>query len=76
MLMKRGVPVHQVVQQAGQLVVIPPNTFFASISCGYNISEHIHFLPQNWLINASKASNVISITVLLHNIKQYVIELS
>ena len=50
-------------QAVGHMVIIPPSSFFSSVSCGYSVSEHAHFLPHDWLMLADEASKVAVVMV-------------
>jgi len=52
------VQVRRMVQQQGQFVVVFPQCFTATVDCGYNILEHIHFAGADWLSLGLAASNV------------------
>lgn len=43
-----GVDVTRVVQKQGQFVVVFPEAYVSSISCGYSISEAVSFAPSDW----------------------------
>jgi len=53
-----GVQVRRTVQQQGQFIVVFPQCFTASVDCGYNISEHIHFAGVEWLSLGRTAASV------------------
>lgn len=48
-LLNQGIPVHRLVQNPGEFVVVLPQTQHAAFSLGFNCSESIHFSPMNWL---------------------------
>ena len=53
-----GLQVRRTVQQQGQFVVVFPQCFTASVDCGYNISEYIHFADFDWLSVGRTATSV------------------
>lgn len=53
-LTEGGVEVTRVVQKEGQFVVVFPEVYVCSISCGYSISEAVSFAPSDWLLVGSK----------------------
>uniref|UniRef100_A0A8C4X226 Jumonji and AT-rich interaction domain containing 2 n=1 Tax=Eptatretus burgeri TaxID=7764 RepID=A0A8C4X226_EPTBU len=55
-LCKAGVKVHRVVQRSGQFVVHFPGAFTASVCCGYNVSEAVHFATAHWLPGARETA--------------------
>uniref|UniRef100_UPI00358ED3F9 protein Jumonji-like isoform X2 n=1 Tax=Myxine glutinosa TaxID=7769 RepID=UPI00358ED3F9 len=57
-LCKAGVKVHRVVQRSGQFVVHFPGAFTASVCCGYNVSEAVHFATAHWLPGARETAMV------------------
>lgn len=54
-----GVTVHRIVQKAGQFIILFPQSFVASVACGYNVSESIKFATADWLPFGYKAAQVI-----------------
>lgn len=48
-LASEGVRIHRLVQKQGEFMVIYPQTFTATICCGYNISESIRFATLDWI---------------------------
>lgn len=52
LLLEHGVEVTRHVQHAGEYVVIYPNTYCASISTGYTVSEGAYFAPHEWVNTA------------------------
>ncbi len=61
-LLEEGLSVGRVVQEQGQFVIVFPQTFTASISCGYNISETLHFAMPDWIPLGCHAVRVCSST--------------
>ena len=57
-LVERGVSLARTVLKQGQFVVVFPEAFTASVSCGYNVSESIHYATQDWILLGCKASQV------------------
>ena len=55
-----GVSVYRLVQKAGQFVIIFPQSYVASISCGYSVSESIKFATDDWLPLGYKAAQVVT----------------
>ena len=58
-----GLQVRRTVQQQGQFIVVFPQCFTASVDCGYNISDYIHFAGIDWLSLGRSASNVCKLNV-------------
>lgn len=49
-----GVTVTRVVQKQGQFVIVFPEAYYSSVSCGYSVSEAVAFAPFDWLLLGSK----------------------
>ncbi|XP_076449621.1 uncharacterized protein LOC143286009 isoform X2 [Babylonia areolata] len=57
-LKAKGVRVVRCVQQPRQFVVVFPDVYTATVSCGYNVSESVHYATTDWLsvgLEAAKA---------------------
>ncbi|KAL8608412.1 hypothetical protein ACOMHN_002645 [Nucella lapillus] len=57
-LRSKGVQVTRCVQQPRQFVVVFPDVYTATVSCGYNVSESVHYATTEWLtvgLDAAKA---------------------
>ncbi|XP_048244704.1 uncharacterized protein LOC124123134 [Haliotis rufescens] len=48
-LTSRGVTVSRCVQRSKTFVAIFPKSYTATISCGYNVSESVHYATRNWI---------------------------
>ncbi|XP_071092493.1 protein Jumonji-like isoform X1 [Haliotis cracherodii] len=48
-LTSRGVTVSRCVQRPKTFVAIFPKSYTATISCGYNVSESVHYATRNWI---------------------------
>ncbi|TRY94328.1 hypothetical protein DNTS_016633 [Danionella cerebrum] len=48
-LCREGIKVHRTVQQSGQFVVVFPGAFVSRVSCGYSVSETVHFATPQWM---------------------------
>ena len=57
-LREHGVSLCRIVQKPGQFLVVFPQTFTASVSGGYNISESLHFATADWIPLGCKAAQV------------------
>ncbi|KAJ8334256.1 hypothetical protein SKAU_G00398950 [Synaphobranchus kaupii] len=49
LLSREGIKVHRTVQKSGQFVVCFPGTFVSKVSCGYSVSETVHFATTQWM---------------------------
>ncbi|XP_078364902.1 uncharacterized protein LOC144649302 isoform X2 [Oculina patagonica] len=49
-----GLTVTRVVQKQGQFVIVFPEAYHSSVSCGFSISEAVAFAPPDWLMIGSK----------------------
>ncbi|GFS12955.1 lysine-specific demethylase 5C [Elysia marginata] len=59
-LSQHGVHVEKCVQYPGQFVVVFPGAFTSTISCGYNVSESVHFALPSWLPKGLEASLILN----------------
>ncbi len=57
-LVRRGVSVGRTEHKAGQFLVIFPQAFTASVSCGYSLTESIRYATTHWLPVAWDAAQV------------------
>ncbi|XP_056153884.1 LOW QUALITY PROTEIN: protein Jumonji [Lampris incognitus] len=48
-LCREGIKVHRTVQRSGQFVVCFPGAFVSKVSCGYSVSETVHFATPHWM---------------------------
>jgi len=56
-----GLTVTRVVQKQGQFVIVFPEAYYSSVSCGYSISEAVGFAPPDWVVLGSKRYKVSSV---------------
>ena len=57
-LLEHGVSYCRTVQYQGEFVVVFPKAFTATVTCGYNISESLHFATAKWLPLGYEAAQV------------------
>jgi len=57
-LVQAGVSVSRVVQSAGEFVVIFPQSFTASVGCGFSVSESLCLAPASWFPLGCSAAQV------------------
>ena len=57
-LIQAGVSVSRVVQSAGEFVVVFPQSFAASVSCGFNVGESLRLAPASWFPLGCSAAQV------------------
>ncbi|XP_013389663.1 protein Jumonji isoform X1 [Lingula anatina] len=60
LLLMEGVSVNRTVQSAGQFIAVFPESFTATLSCGYNVLESVHFAPSSWIPLGRKADGLLS----------------
>jgi hypothetical protein len=48
-LMKRGVPVHRVVHEAGSFIVTMPDAYHSGFNTGFNCAEAVNFAAPGWI---------------------------
>lgn len=61
-LRSKGVRVTRCVQKPRQFVVVFPDVYTATVCCGYNVSESVHYATTEWLsvsVDAAKVSDSI-----------------
>ncbi|RUS79517.1 hypothetical protein EGW08_012715 [Elysia chlorotica] len=59
-LSQQGVLVEKCVQYPGQFVVVFPGAFTSTVSCGYSVSESVHFALPSWLPQGLEASMMLN----------------
>ena len=57
-LKEKGVRVARCVQQPRQFVVVFPDVYTATVCCGYNVSESVHYATTEWLSVSMEAAKV------------------
>jgi len=57
-LAQSGVSVSRIVQSAGEFVVVFPQSFTASVACGFSVSESLHLAPASWFPLGCAATQV------------------
>nr|XP_011460431.1 PREDICTED: probable lysine-specific demethylase JMJ14 isoform X1 [Fragaria vesca subsp. vesca]XP_011460432.1 PREDICTED: probable lysine-specific demethylase JMJ14 isoform X1 [Fragaria vesca subsp. vesca]XP_011460433.1 PREDICTED: probable lysine-specific demethylase JMJ14 isoform X1 [Fragaria vesca subsp. vesca] len=59
-LKSEGVPVHRVVQHAGEFVLTFPRAYHAGFNCGFNCAEAVNVAPVDWLQHGQTAVELYS----------------
>ncbi|GFN95943.1 protein jumonji [Plakobranchus ocellatus] len=59
-LRQHSVQVNKCVQHPRQFVVVFPGAFTSSVSCGYSVSESVHFASPSWFQQESEAETVLN----------------
>ena len=58
MLVRHGVPVSRCIQSSREFVVAFSGSYYSNVSCGYTLSESVHYATQSWIPNGYQAAKV------------------
>ena len=58
MLVRHGVPVSRCIQSSREFVVVFSGSHYSNVSCGYTLSESVHYATQSWIPNGYQAAKV------------------
>ena len=58
MLVRHGVPVSRCIQSSREFVIVFAGAYYSNISCGYTLSESVHFAAQSWIPYGYQAAKV------------------
>ncbi|KAK7115141.1 protein Jumonji-like isoform X2 [Littorina saxatilis] len=61
-LKAKGVRVTRCVQQPRQFVVVFPDVHTATVCCGYNVSESVHYATTEWLSSSMEAAKALCVS--------------
>ena len=57
-LVEHGVPVSRCIQSSREFVVVFSGAYHANVSCGYTLSESVHYAAQSWIPLGFQAAKV------------------
>ncbi|CAH1780364.1 unnamed protein product [Owenia fusiformis] len=58
-LVSKGVSITKCIQRPREFLVVFPESYTSTISCGYSVSESVHYATPDWLPTGAKAAKLL-----------------